>query len=147
MLSLWTDFIQSVENLNRRQRLILLFVKGNSSCLMAFKLRPQVFPASRLIVKHNWLFLSLRSAGIKTETMSLARLGLQLPDCRSWDLSVSITSCTNFMSLYSVGSAFLENPNTQLLHAVLTYWLVRQWAPPAFMNLLLESPFLGEVCV
>ena len=70
-----------------------------------------------------------------------------------------ITPCTNFTCLYPVGSIFLENPNTQLLHAVLTYWFTWSWftwtwgcsqamGSLAFMNLLLELlPFLEEVFV
>ena len=59
------------------------WVRENSFCLTAFKLRYQFFPLSRRELKHH-----LKPASLQTKTTSLALLGPQIASssCRSWDL-------------------------------------------------------------
>lgn len=61
-------------------------VKGNS-CLAAFELGHQLFPAFYFKLKHQF-FLGLGPAGLPTETKPSALLGLLVADSlgRSWDL-------------------------------------------------------------
>ena len=87
--------ILSAESLSRDKRLILPQVRGNSSCLTAFKLGHQICSAFGLELKH-WLFLHLKSTNLGMGTIPLTLQGLQLANCRSWDLSASLTAWANF---------------------------------------------------
>lgn len=102
------------ESLNRTKSPTFLWVRGTISCLTDFELQHQYLPAFRLTLKHGLLghksaclwtvntpstLLVLRSSGPQTQigTTSLALLGLQLVDSKTWDFLTSITIWANVL--------------------------------------------------
>lgn len=88
-LPLWVALIQSGEGLNTIKKLTLLWMRGNFSCLTAYELGHRSFSAFRFKQKH-WHFVGLESSGFQTGSYTIGSPGLQLADCRSWDLSAFI---------------------------------------------------------